>query len=105
MILRIAPLLASLLLLRGSSAEAAPEVTVVEEGFNYIVKLPCLGCPFLFQDTSEGLQEPWSERRDDNALVSCPLTPMMRNALTVLRSFSMSAFPMTAPFFQSTMRP
>lgn len=70
MMLRIAPLLASLSLFRRSSAEAAPEVTVVEEGFNYIAKVPCLGCPFLFQDTSKGLQEPWSERRDDNALVS-----------------------------------
>ncbi|OAG10124.1 uncharacterized protein CC84DRAFT_1161125 [Paraphaeosphaeria sporulosa] len=59
----------TLCLLRATSAEVAPEVTVVEEGYNYIAKLPCAGCPFLFQDTSEGLNEPWSERVDDNALL------------------------------------
>lgn len=73
MILRIVAsplLLATLLfLVHVGSAEVAPDVTVVEEGYNYIAKLPCRGCPFLFQDTSEGLNEPWGERTDDNALV------------------------------------
>jgi hypothetical protein len=69
MILRAASLLATFRLLYVASAEVAPEVTVVEDGYNYIAKLPCAGCPFLFQDTSEGSNEPWSEREDDNALV------------------------------------
>ncbi|KAJ4305749.1 hypothetical protein N0V90_001280 [Kalmusia sp. IMI 367209] len=69
MIPRIAPLIAALTLLQLGSAEVAPEVTIVEEGYSLIAKLPCLGCPFLFQDTSEGLNEPWSERKDDNALL------------------------------------
>ncbi|KAL1592764.1 hypothetical protein SLS60_011180 [Paraconiothyrium brasiliense] len=69
MILRTVSLLATLGLLPLVSAEVAPEITVVEEGYNYIAKLPCPGCPFLFQDTSEGSNEPWTERKDDNALL------------------------------------
>lgn len=69
MVLRAVSLLATLCLFGATSAEVAPEVTVVEEGYNYIAKLPCAGCPFLFQDTSEGSNEPWGERTDENALV------------------------------------
>lgn len=67
--LRAVILLLTLCLFQTSSAEVAPEVTVVEEGYNYIAKLPCVGCPFLHQDTSKGSNEPWSDRTDDNALV------------------------------------
>jgi hypothetical protein len=69
MVLRAVSLLATFRLLNSIHAEVAPEVTVVEVGYNYIAKLPCAGCPFLFQDTSGGMNEPWSEREDDNALV------------------------------------
>lgn len=70
MIIRTVSLLAALALSQGGVADVAPEITIVEEGYNLIAKLPCLGCPFLFQDTSMGLNEPWSERKDNNALVS-----------------------------------
>ncbi|KAF1969085.1 hypothetical protein BU23DRAFT_245639 [Bimuria novae-zelandiae CBS 107.79] len=75
--LRTAPLLATLTFLPSARAEVAPDITVVEEGYNYIAKLPCLGCPFLFQDTSAALNEPWRTRKDDNALllnISLPYT-------------------------------
>lgn len=52
------------------SAESAPEITSVVDGYNVIVKLPCIGCPFLYQDTSKGNNGPWTERKDKSALVS-----------------------------------
>lgn len=55
-------------------ADIAPEITTLEEGYGYVVKIPCLGCPFLYQDTSQGKDVPWSSREDDNALVSLPYT-------------------------------
>ncbi|KAF2000965.1 hypothetical protein P154DRAFT_191681 [Amniculicola lignicola CBS 123094] len=50
-------------------ADIAPEITALQEGYGYIAKFPCLECPFLFQDTSKGQKEPWTERRDDNSLL------------------------------------
>jgi hypothetical protein len=50
-------------------AEVAPEITTVVEGYNFIAKIPCAGCPFLYQDTSKGLDELLTERKDENALV------------------------------------
>ncbi|KAF2269921.1 hypothetical protein CC78DRAFT_529082 [Lojkania enalia] len=50
-------------------ADVAPEITTLEEGYGYVAKIPCLGCPFLYQDTSSGKDVPWSSREDDNALL------------------------------------
>lgn len=70
MILRIATLNFALELFRGVVAGVAPEITTVADGYNLIAKLPCIGCAFLYQDTSKGENEAWTERKDDNALVS-----------------------------------
>ncbi|KAF2122927.1 hypothetical protein BDV96DRAFT_10919 [Lophiotrema nucula] len=48
---------------------AAPEITTLAEGYNYIARLPCTGCPFLYQDTSDGKEGPWVSREDDNVLL------------------------------------
>ncbi|KAI1596082.1 hypothetical protein A1F96_09918 [Pyrenophora tritici-repentis] len=50
-------------------AEVAPEITTVAEGYNIIAKLPCIGCPYLYHDTSLGRDVGWSQRKDDNALL------------------------------------
>lgn len=58
------------------SADIAPEITTLAEGYNYIAKLPCIDCPYLYQDTSNGENGPWTDRIDENALllnVSLPL--------------------------------
>ncbi|KAI1516217.1 hypothetical protein Ptr86124_004754 [Pyrenophora tritici-repentis] len=70
MILRIA-LLASVLAFFQTPvvAEVAPEITTVAEGYNIIAKLPCIGCPYLYHDTSLGRDVGWSQRKDDNALI------------------------------------
>ncbi|ORY09973.1 hypothetical protein BCR34DRAFT_567570 [Clohesyomyces aquaticus] len=62
-------LIASASLLQLTYAGIAPEITTLEEGYNFILKLPCLGCPFLYQDTSTGEDRPWTERQDDNSLL------------------------------------
>jgi hypothetical protein len=72
MILRIASLILVLCFVWRAKAQVspvAPEITVIEEGFNVVAKIPCVGCPFLFQDTSKGKDEAWSQREDRNALV------------------------------------
>ncbi|CAI9625054.1 unnamed protein product [Alternaria burnsii] len=69
MIFQVAPLIAAFAIVRFVAAEVAPEITTVAEGYNVIAKLPCIGCPFLHQDTSQGSDAPWTERRDDNALL------------------------------------
>jgi len=69
MIVRTVLFAAALSQIMRSAAEIAPEITVVENGYNVVAKVPCLGCPFLFQDTSDGLNKPWTERKDNNALV------------------------------------
>ncbi|KAJ4993179.1 hypothetical protein SVAN01_01154 [Stagonosporopsis vannaccii] len=69
MILRTAALGALLTPLTRVSAQVVPEITTLAEGFNYIIKLPCVDCPFLYQDTSEGENGPWVDRVDDNALL------------------------------------
>lgn len=66
---RTALLLAALNVFKYISAEVAPEIIPVIEGYNVIAKLPCIGCPYLYQDTSKGSNEPWTERNDKNALV------------------------------------
>jgi len=71
MILRSATLIATCALWIGASAEIAPEITVISEGYNIIAKLPCVGCPFLYQETLEWRDGPWKTRDDDNALVCC----------------------------------
>jgi hypothetical protein len=78
MILRIALLFTLLSLLRYAVGQVAPESTVVAEGYNVIAKLPCMGCPFLYQDTSEGKDGPWKTRHDENALVNLPLPVVAR---------------------------
>ncbi|KAF2126833.1 hypothetical protein P153DRAFT_433340 [Dothidotthia symphoricarpi CBS 119687] len=62
-------IVAALNLFKAVSAEIAPELTTVVEGYNVIAKLPCIGCPFLYQDTSKGSNEPWIKRKDKNALL------------------------------------
>ena len=69
MIFQVAPLVAAFAIVRYVAAEVAPEITTVAEGYNVIAKLPCIGCPFLHQDTSQGSDAPWTERKDGNALV------------------------------------
>jgi hypothetical protein len=69
MTFQVAPLIAAFAIVRFVAAEVAPEITTVAEGYNVIAKLPCIGCPFLHQDTSQGSDAPWTERKDGNALV------------------------------------
>jgi hypothetical protein len=65
----LVPLLSVILLFRCIYADIAPEITTVQDGYNLIAKVPCSGCPFLYQDTSKGSNEPWTERQHENALV------------------------------------
>ncbi|KAF2799350.1 hypothetical protein K505DRAFT_404687 [Melanomma pulvis-pyrius CBS 109.77] len=60
---------ASVSLLKYALADIAPEITTVQDGYNIIAKIPCSGCPFLYQDTSKGSNEPWTQREDQNALL------------------------------------
>lgn len=69
MISRIATLVSAIILFTPAIAEVAPEITTVAEGYNVIAKLPCVGCPFLYQDTSKGSDGPWTQREDVNAMV------------------------------------
>jgi hypothetical protein len=69
MILRITTLLAAFSLWNSACAEVAPEITTVSEGYNIIAKLPCVACPFLYQDNSDGQNGSWKMRSDENALV------------------------------------
>ncbi|KAF1927584.1 uncharacterized protein M421DRAFT_421426, partial [Didymella exigua CBS 183.55] len=58
------------------SADVAPDITTLAVGYNYIAKLPCVDCPYLYQDTSNGENGPWTDRIDNNALllnISLPL--------------------------------
>ncbi|KAH7132644.1 hypothetical protein B0J11DRAFT_522195 [Dendryphion nanum] len=50
-------------------AETAQDITWVQEGYTFIAKLPCIGCPFLYEDTSQGEKKPWSTKQDINALL------------------------------------
>ena len=74
MILRIASLVATLSLFRHVVAKIAPEITTAAEGYNVIAKVPCVGCAFLYHDTSKGKDEPWLQRKDENALVYLTFT-------------------------------
>lgn len=69
MISHIATLILTIAYLTFVLAEVAPEITIVAEGYNVIAKLPCAGCPYLYQDTSKGSDEPWTQRKDQSALV------------------------------------
>ncbi|KAJ4370178.1 hypothetical protein N0V86_008914 [Didymella sp. IMI 355093] len=51
------------------SAHIAPEITTLADGYNYIAKLPCIDCPYLYQDISKGEKGPWVDRIDDNVLL------------------------------------
>lgn len=53
-----------------ANSEGAQGVTWIQDGFNFIAKLPCIGCPFLYQDTSKGEKGPWTVKKDTNALVN-----------------------------------
>lgn len=50
-------------------AHAAPDITTLAEGYSYIAKLPCVDCPYLYQDTSTSGNGTWTDRIDDNALL------------------------------------
>lgn len=76
MILRVYKIACFLGLITQVFANAAPEVTTLAEGYNYIAKLPCVDCPYLYQDNSNGENGPWKDRVDDNVLllnISLPL--------------------------------
>lgn len=70
MILRTLLLIFATLLVGNVQADVAPEITTLAEGYNIVAKLPCLGCPFLYQDSASGQDEGWKVREDENALVS-----------------------------------
>ncbi|KAL6711425.1 hypothetical protein ACN47E_004359 [Coniothyrium glycines] len=58
--------------------EVAPEITIIAEGYNLVTKLPCIACPFLYQDTSHGTDTAWTQRKDSSALllnISLPIPP------------------------------
>lgn len=69
MILRSAALVGLLSSVTQVVANVAPDITTIAEGYNYIAKLPCIECPYLYQDTSKGEDGPWTGRIDNNALV------------------------------------
>ncbi|KAH7068221.1 hypothetical protein BKA63DRAFT_109689 [Paraphoma chrysanthemicola] len=69
MILRKPSWFALLALSQNVIAQIAPEITTVAPGYNLIAKLPCVGCPFMYQDTSAGQYGPWITREDGNALL------------------------------------
>lgn len=69
MIPRVAALVGMLSAIARVSADVAPDMTTLAEGYNYIAKLPCVDCPYLYQDTSNGENGPWTDRIDDNALL------------------------------------
>jgi hypothetical protein len=69
MISRISILPVVFALLGKVVAEVAPEITTVTDGYNFIAKIPCVGCSYLYQDTSKGSDEPWTKRGDNSALV------------------------------------
>ena len=50
-------------------AHTAPDITTLAEGYSYIAKLPCVDCPYLYQDTSTDKEGLWTDRIDDNALL------------------------------------
>lgn len=77
MILRILLLVVATLLLRNVQADVAPEITTLAEGYNIIAKLPCIGCPFLYQDSTNGQDEGWKVREDENALVSLKISTIL----------------------------
>ncbi|KAF2740186.1 hypothetical protein EJ04DRAFT_425246 [Polyplosphaeria fusca] len=84
MILRIAYLVASLaIIIRCIRADPAPDITTLEEGYAYIVKLACRGCPFLYQDSSAGKDVPWESRNDENALLLNVSLPYDRPILEI----------------------
>jgi hypothetical protein len=51
-------------------AEENPDITVLEDGKNFVVKLDCLGCPFGVKQDNGRVS--WPELPQDNALVSIP---------------------------------
>ncbi|KAH6625377.1 hypothetical protein C7974DRAFT_425060 [Boeremia exigua] len=69
MILRIAALTSLLSVLTRVSAGNEPAITTLAEGYHYIAKLPCINCPYLYQDATEGEDGHWIDRVDDNALL------------------------------------
>jgi hypothetical protein len=72
MVLRFAYLISLLSVVTQVIADVTPAITTIAEGYNYIAKLPCIDCPYLYQDTSTGENGPWAERVDENALVLNP---------------------------------
>ncbi|KAF2851806.1 hypothetical protein T440DRAFT_467579 [Plenodomus tracheiphilus IPT5] len=68
MIFRLASIFALIsLLIENVVAEVAPEITTVSDGYQFIAKVPCSGCPYLSQDTFKGQNEPWTENNNENA--------------------------------------
>lgn len=69
MILRSIALIELLSAVAQVLANVAPDITTIAEGYNYIAKLPCIDCPYLYQNTTTGENGPWTERIDENALL------------------------------------
>ncbi|KAF2628476.1 hypothetical protein BU25DRAFT_366258 [Macroventuria anomochaeta] len=69
MILRTIALIALFSAVAPVLADVAPDIITLVEGYNYIAKLPCIDCPYLYQDTSNGENGPWTDRIDENALL------------------------------------
>ncbi|EFQ85480.1 hypothetical protein PTT_19598 [Pyrenophora teres f. teres 0-1] len=103
MILRIALLAPVLAFFQNPViAEVAPEITTAAEGYNIIAKLPCIGCPYLYHDTSQGRDAGWSQRKDDNALVK-PTTTLLSFLLNLSLPFDSTHLSVnTAPLLTAS---
>lgn len=80
MILRLPAVVGLLSALTRVSADSAPEITTLAEGYNYIAKIPCIDCPLLYQDSSTGT---WTERNDENAILLNISLPLSADHLTI----------------------
>ncbi|KAH9866223.1 hypothetical protein J1614_008789 [Plenodomus biglobosus] len=85
MILRVASLIAfTATFVEYVDAEIAPEITTISDGYSIIAKLPCIGCPYLYQDPSSTDQNsPWVERKDENALLLNITLPFSSTHLSI----------------------
>lgn len=91
-------LLAALLSCNPSIATVTPMITWVEDGYNFIAKLPCVSCPFLYQDTSKGEDQQWSERNAANSLVRRNLHECSFPTLYFYTYLQMSCYIENHPF-------
>ena len=64
----------------------APEITVLEDGFNVVARIPCVGCPFLERDRDGDLngEQAWRVREVENSLVSWLVGGVLHSSLLFL---------------------